>query len=161
MRFADLLAFLVPLTVVLGWSAARGGVDAHAPAARFVPATIAIDGKEILRGSASDDGKPDVDEVWGYLRGMAFTPTEEFAKLGLAADASQLLLEKKGEPKAIVLDLAYGGEVRTWRLELARGVDGQGKACWKLAEPEIERLFSYRLISRSEAARLREPKRTR
>lgn len=161
MRPASLLAFLVPLTFALGWSAARGSVDASAPVARFVPASIAMDGKEILRGSTSDDGHPDVDEVWGYLRGITFSPTDDFAKLGLAADTAQLLLEKKGEPKAIVLDLAYGGEVRTWRLELERCVDAHGKPCWKLAPPEIERLFSYRLISRSEAARLRDPKRTR
>lgn len=161
MRKTALLAFLFALTVVLGLAAARGGAEAREPAARFIRASLAVDGREILESSTSDDGHPDVDEVWGYLRGLEFTPTAEFEELGLAPDAPKLLLEKKGEPRAIVLEVGYGGEVRTGRLELERGVDGKGKAFWKLAPAEIERLFPYRLISRAEAARLREPKRAR
>lgn len=153
------LVGLAALPVALGISWAYEAPPA--PAARFVSASISIGGREILRGSASDDGQPDVDEVWGYLRGIVFAPTEEFARLGLATDAAELLLEKQGEPKAIVLDLAYGGEVRTWRLLLQRSQNEQGELRWKLAPVEIGRLFPYRLISRAEAARLREPKRTR
>jgi hypothetical protein len=164
MRTAQVLLFLA----FSGPTAATGALGIAwacelrpAPSARFIPASIAIDGREILRGSTSDDGHPDVDAVWGYLRGIAFTPTEELAKLGLATDAAELLLEKKGEPKAIVLDLAYGGEARTWRLALERSQNEKGEVRWKLAPAEIERLFPYRLISRADAARLREPKRAR
>lgn len=161
MRPSVLLALLVLSTLAICWGSAHGSADARGTAARFIPASIAVEGREILLGSTSDDGHPDVDAVWGYLSGIAFTPTEEFAKLGLTTDGAQLLLEKKGEPRAIVLDLAYGGEVRTWRLMLERSQSEQGELRWKLAPGEIERLFSYRLISRSEAARLRDPKRTR
>ncbi len=156
-----LLLLLAASTLALGWGATRGSAEVRGTAARFVRASIAFDGRVILQGSTSDDGHPDVDEVWGYLRGLAFTPTEELAKLGLATDAAELTLEKKGDPAAIVLDLAYGGEVRTWRLSLERSRNEKGEVRWKLAPAEIERLFPYRLISRAEAARLREPKRTR
>lgn len=154
-----LLGALAAPCFVFGLTQWRG--EGPSPSARFVRASIAFDGREILQSSTSDDGHPDVDEVWGYLRGLAFTPTEELAKLGLATDAAELLLEKKGQPTAIVLDLAHGGEVRTWRLSLERSQNEKGEVRWKLAPAEIERLFPYRLISRAEAAQLREPKRTR
>jgi hypothetical protein len=161
MRPAGVFLLIALAAPCLALGFARLREEQLAPGARFVRASIAIDGREILQGSTSDDGDPDADEVWGYLRGIAFTATEELAKLGLATDAAQLLLEKKGEAKPIVLDLAYGGEVRTWRLSLDRSQNEKGEVRWKLAPAEIERLFPQRLISRSEAARLREPKRAR
>jgi hypothetical protein len=147
----------LPAAIGIAWAYDRP----PAPSARFVRASIHLDGREILRGSTSDDGSPDVDAVWGYLKGLEFQVTEELQKLALPTDGSELVLEKKGEPNAIVLAVAYGGEARTWRLSLSRVLASDGTPCWKLRPTEIERLFPYRLISRAEAARLREPTRSR
>lgn len=162
-----MIRVLAPVVLLLGGatamlSASRTDV---APFARFVPAVVRCDGVEVLRASTSDNGSPDADEVWYYLRNLTFQPTDEFARLGdPAADGvwripAQATDQEKPLPVRFTVDIAYGGrlELRELLLEPA----GTGKVGWRLAPGEAERWFKHRWIARDAVAALRDPKRAK
>lgn len=139
--------------------------DARVPLARYVPAVVTCDGVEVLRASTSDNGRPDADEVWYYLRGLTFLPTDDFARLGDPAEGKPWRIPaaakeaEKPLPVRFTVDVAYGGKVELRELLLVPA--GEGKAGWRLAPGEAERWFSHRWIARAAAADLRDPKRAK
>lgn len=59
-------------------------VSPSAHAARLLEFTIEVDGKPVLRGIASDDGREEVRVVWGYLHRVEFE-LEKDAKIEINA----------------------------------------------------------------------------
>lgn len=55
----------------------------------------------VLRGSTSDDGSADVDEVWDYQRdgSLTYEPGPGFAALGVAPGAEALTLSSAPRPE--------------------------------------------------------------
>ena len=137
------------------------------PAERLVSASIEVDGKVVLRASTSDDGHPDADAVWGYLRaGLEFRPTEDFGSLGVAPEALEVELgwlksranAHLGDPPKLAVDVAYGGYDEPYQLKLVRA---SGAETWRVSPETAERRFPYRRITRAQAAALEQPKRRR
>lgn len=149
------------LLLVFAALAVAGLLAPAAEAARFVKVTISWDGKPILEGSMGDNGHPDADEVWGYLKELTFKPLEAFpAPEGDAKEFTLVSNPPQGELGRIVIDVRYGGQARTRELKLVRVPrDEQGRQ-WKLDPADVDRLFDDRLISRRDAARLAKPQRS-
>jgi hypothetical protein len=137
-------------------------VVAGAQGARFVRVQIILDGKVILEGNASDDGRRDADELWDALKSVRFKPTTEFHRLCVEADVQETVLKSTsppGELANLTVEVAYGGTAVTNELHIKRvPVDAQGRE-WQLDSKDVTRLFDSRLISRSEAANLIDQKR--
>ena len=157
-----LLFFLVLSTCV---AAIRALTPPFEASARLVRARIERNGVELLRVSTSDDGYPDVDEVWDYLGELEFEPTEAFGELGVDSTSAVFrLLGTEGESRGsspyyerdIVLAIAYGGDVSVRKLDLVRS-----GARWKVSPEHVERYFDYRKITREQARGLKRPRRER
>jgi len=134
-------------------------------AARFVPIKISIDGEVLLEGNASDDGRPDADQVWEALKQVNLEETEAFKKqFGKVASDEFKLLRKQGErgqPRNVTIDVAYGGLAETASLTIRRmPPDGAGRV-WRIRAEDVDTLFNNRLIRRSDAATLSNPKRSK
>jgi len=131
-------------------------------AARYVKVQITLDGKVILEGGASDDGSRDADQLWDALKSVKFKPTAEFHKLNIKDDAKVAVIKSTspmGEPVNLKVDVWYGGTAIADELHLRRlPVDDYGRE-WQLDSTEVTDLFESRMILRSEAARLIDPKR--
>ena len=138
--------------------------SAETHAARLVRATVSIDGKTILEGSTSDDGRVDADGVWEYLRSIRFKATEDFGTLELGPDSKTTVLSSKapkGRAGTIIVEIAYGGRASTRELKLVRvPADRQGRE-WSIDPGEVDRMFNRRYIRRSDAARLDTPKKSK
>ena len=134
----------------------------EASAARLIRASVSFDGKVILTGSTSDDGHADADDVWEYQKEIKFTPTEAFGALNVDPTAKQTKLVGAGPGVAlsdcrITVSIAYGGSSKFRELTLTRvAKDAHGRE-WMLDPGEVDKWFAYRLISRREAANLRNP----
>lgn len=162
-----MIRVLAPVVLLLGGATAfvpTSRTDV-APFARYVPAVVTCDGVEVLRASSSDNGSPDADEVWYYLRNLTFQPTDEFARLGdpaagelwrIPAPATK---QEKPLPVRFTVDIAYGGKIELRELLLVPA--GDGKVGWRLAPGEAERWFKHRWIARDAVAALRDPKRAK
>lgn len=161
------IAFILLLS---GWLAQGLLRAARTPGlARLIQAEVSVDGTVILRASTSDNGRPDADEVWGYLEGeIQFVPTEGFADLGLDGSGSHLELHGKPTgldpdspgPKfhpTLGLSLDYGGQCDLRELRLVRVDPKDGSAAWKVDPSVVERWFAMRRITRREAALLEDP----
>ena len=131
---------------------------------RLVTARILVDGEVVLQGSTSDDGDPDADAVWAYLHRLDLRPTEAFGSLAIEPGSDEVTLgwlrskdnAHLGKPPTLGLEIEYGGEDAPFLLGLVRSEGGH----WRVAPETVERRFSYRRITRSQAADLDEPKRT-
>ena len=139
----------------------------RASGARLVTASIAVDGRVVLRASTSDDGHPDADEVWGYLLGqLEFKPTEAFSALGVDPASERVTLgwrkspetEARGEPPSIELTVSHGGRDAPFELGLVRNA---GEANWRVANESVRDRFPHRWITRVEAAQLTAPRRSK
>ena len=130
-------------------------------AARLVAAEVRLGDVVLLRGSTSDDGKPDVDQVWDYLRELRLQPTAAFDELraGRAAEAEagaepvaegSWKLRRRDEDPWIHLRIAYGGRAEVFVLTLLRDEGGR----WRVDPADVARYADMRWIRRSEAARL-------
>ncbi len=133
----------------------------EATAARYVRAEITLDGKTLLRGSTGDNGRVDADGVWEYLKSMKFKATEDFERLAVDPSAKQTILTSnapRGQLGTVVVYIAYGGKAMRRKLKLVRvPIDKQGRQ-WALDPAEVDKMFDDRLIRRSDAARLKDPK---
>lgn len=133
-------------------------------AARLVQASVSHDGKTILVASTGDDGRVDADGVWDYLKSIKFKPTQHFKDLAIDQTAKRAELKSdapRGQAGTIVVDVAYGGKAIQRKLTLVRvEPDAQGRE-WSLDPVEVDKMFSDRLIRRSDAARLNNPKASR
>ena len=135
----------------------------EATAARYVRAEISLDGKTLLKGSTGDNGRVDADGVWEYLKRIKFTPTEAFEALNVDPTAKQTQLVGDGPGVAlsdcrITVSIAYGGSSRFRELTLTRVAKDAQRREWRLDSDEVDKWFAYRLISRREAANLRNPR---
>ena len=164
-----ILVSCVTLTLVGGLVllARDASAGPRASGARLVTASIAVDGQVVLRASASDDGHPDADEVWGYLLGqLEFRPTEAFSALGVDPAAERVTIgwrkspetEARGEPPAIELEVGHGGRDAPFELGLVRTA---GAETWRISSESVRDRFPYRRITRIEAAQLADPRRSK
>lgn len=140
-------------------------VSVPAFAARFVPITISINGEVILEGNASDDGRPDADQVWDALKQVNLGETEAFKKLfgNVASDDFKLPRKQgeRGQPLKFTIDVAYGGHAETANLTIRRmPPDGAGRV-WRIRAEEVDNLFNIRFIRRSDVANLSNPRRSK
>lgn len=160
---------LLSLLVLSGVATAAHLASGPEVAQRIILAEISVDGVVVLRGSASDDGHPDADEVWGYLETLKFKPTDAFQSLNVAKDAKQLELlgteipvcgerkpgEKIRRERSIRLDMSYGGHADVRELDLVRGEPDRGGATWSVTAEDIESNASWRWITRRQADQLK------
>lgn len=129
-------------------------------AARYIRASIIMDGKTVMKGSWSDNGKVDADGVWQYLKQIEFTSTEDFNVLGIDTKTTKSIhlgSKDKDELPNIKIKIAYGGEVTLKTLKLTSYYDQKNKKSWRLDSKEVDGTFNERLISRRLASRLRHP----
>ena len=131
-----------------------------ADAARYVPIEVLLYGEVILSGNASDNGRPDADEVWDALKEVNLGETEAFAKLEVDAKAKEYAVQ--GEIKKgifpIVIKVAYGGRAETRFLKLKRmAPDGAGRV-WRISTGDVDDLFLKRMVSRRDVIALDDPR---
>jgi hypothetical protein len=127
---------------------------------RLILARILFDGKPILEATTSDDGYPDADAVWEYLKSVKFKPTDEFKKLKIDAAAKEALLSKKdnnGDQHEITVEIRYGGEATPDKLRLIRVPSDKRGREWILDPLDIDSEFNLRTISRRLASKLNKP----
>ncbi|MEO0650567.1 MAG: hypothetical protein AAFZ65_07815 [Planctomycetota bacterium] len=153
--------------LLLTFGQLHGAPRTAPPPMRLVPASIAVEGQVVLRASTSDDGHPDADAVWNYLRHrLVFQPTEAFEQLEVDPRAEQITLgwlrgsdnALRGDPPALGLEVRYGGEDHPHRMTLERVAGGAG---WRVAPETVERRFGHRRITRNQARALDDPDRER
>jgi len=138
-----------------------GIVRPDAADARLVRAEVLLGETTLLLGSTSDDGRPDVDAVWQYLRDLRLQPTEAFT--ALRDERDEAAAEAEGHPQAdrwtlrrgeedpwIHLRVAYGGRAEVHTLTLLRAEDG----AWRVDPTDLERYADMRWIRRREATAL-------
>jgi hypothetical protein len=105
-------------------------------AARYVPITISVNGRAVLKGGTGDNGAADPDVVWRYLKNAKLQPIGEYGVEHNPQDPSRATLTG-----TIVLEVAYAGRADLSELKLVRADDA---ASWKVAPDEIERTFKSR-----------------
>lgn len=131
-------------------------------AARYVPIKVYFDGELILEGNASDDGHPDADAVWEALKQVNLGETDAFIKLFGRDVGDELKIWKKPEgelPMKIRIDVAYGGVAEVTALRVRRQRPDAAGRVWRVHPEDVDNSFNTRLIKRSDAARLANPKR--
>lgn len=131
-------------------------------AARYVPVKVFVNGKLILTGSASDDGRRDADEVWESLNRVELKESGAFRELVGNANRDHVELgdvRTTSSDSSIRVDVRYGGVADTRRLRLVRFMSDDGTVSWRIHSNDVERLFGDRMITRSAAKSLVNPKR--
>jgi hypothetical protein len=102
-------------------------------AARYVPITISIDGKVVIKAGHGDNGHPDADAVWFYLEKLKVKP--------------DIIRPDRGDPLQatlngdIVVNVLYAGRAEVSELKLVRA---DKEAPWQIAPAEVERTFKSR-----------------
>lgn len=87
-----------------------------ARASRFVRVEVLLNGKVILEGNASDNGKRDADELWEALKQVKLKATAEFRTLDIAKDAREAAIKSTaptGERGNVKIVMSYGGVAET------------------------------------------------
>lgn len=139
-----------------------GLLSCPAFAARFVPIKVYLDGELILEGNASDNGHRDADAVWDALRQADLGETDAFIKLFGKDLGDEIKIWKKSDselPLKITIDVAYGGVAVVTALRVKRQRPDAAGRVWRLHPDDVANSFSKRLIKRSYAARLSNPRR--
>ena len=127
---------------------------------RLILARILFDGKPILETTTSDDGYPDADAVWEYLKSIKFKPTDEFKKLMIDATAREAFLSKtgkNGDQHEIIIAISYGGKATPDKLRLIRVPSDKRGREWTLDPLDVDSEFNLRTISRLSASKLNNP----
>jgi hypothetical protein len=121
------------LVLALGVVVAAGS---QAVAARYVPISISINGKVVMKTGSGDNGNPGPDVVWRYLNKVRFEPSNGFILEPDRDDPLHATLTGN-----VVLDVSYGGRADLAQLKLVRAAeDGP----WQVTPAEIERTFKSR-----------------
>ncbi len=137
-------------------------------ARRLISAELRIDGELVLSAFTSDDGYPDADEVWSYLARLEFERTPEAEETGLSIEGGTLTLRGKPDErpglttpfkKVVTLKVGYGGVATLREVKLKRIDSEKDGGLWRVDKELGTRMFSYRTITRSQAAALKKPKR--
>jgi hypothetical protein len=121
------------MTLAFGLALVSGG---RCLAARYVPITVLVNGRAVLKGGTSDNGDADPDVVWGYLKNAKLQANGKYRVEPDPHDRLQVTLKGK-----IVLDVAYAGRAEVSELKLVRVDEFQ---TWKVAPDEIERTLKTR-----------------
>ena len=150
-RFLFGLQIVVVLPFLLGGAQAGDGV-------RHIKFEVLLNGVVILTSATSDDGHADADEVWSMLNTQLFAPTKDFAQ-AVSDDVAvgekvQLRVESK---EKLIVRVKYGGEARTAILTIVRKQVTRRNRQWLLEGSDVKRMFRSRLISRRQAAALKNP----
>jgi hypothetical protein len=121
------------MILALGLALVSGG---RCLAARYVPITISVNGRAVLKGGTGDNGDADADVVWRYLKNAKLEPIGGYSVERDPQDKLRATLTGK-----IVLEVSYAGRVELSELKLIRAEEF---ASWKVAPDEIERTFKTR-----------------
>jgi hypothetical protein len=97
---------------------------------------VSLNGKAVLKAGWGDDGLPDADTVWRYLKQAKFQPVGGF-RLETDRDGALEATLKGG----VVVDVAYAGRAEVSELQLVRAKEN---APWQVAPAEVERTFKDR-----------------
>ena len=162
-RLPALLA-LAPL--MLGGAPATDAPETSARPARLIRAEVRIGNKVVLRGTTSDDGSRDADEVWLAADQVKLLPTEHFAALKVPEEATKHLVVGTPIPpdgvtdhepahRDAVFSISAGGKIVGMTLEIERTTVGLGKPAWKIPRHVLIDRFDWRLITRYEARQLK------
>ncbi len=129
-------------------------------AARYVPIKIYLDGEVILEGNASDNGKPDADEVWDALKRVNLGETNAFKKYLGEEHSEERAIDSKTtqEIPGIRIFVAYGGVAETAKLTIQRKPPDSAGRVWRISKVDVERLASSRMVRRTDVTRLANPK---
>jgi len=132
---------------------------------RLIPVLVKLDGKIVLKGSSSDDGSLDPDEIWNLFEMAAATRDKqaglkETAKLDRAMitqhpDFDGMYRLTSGDGSKIELSITHSGIALVKELRL-RKIDHKSKK-WILDDSQIDELFSTRLLSRELVRQLKNP----
>ena len=139
-------------------------------AQRLLRAEVRVGNKVVLRGTTSDDGSQDADEVWSMAHTIKLFPTKEFASLKVPADADEFMVLGTPIPPDPVADnelhehdavfqVSIGGKYETMALKIERVAPVFGKPWWRIPRDTLESQFNFRLISRRLARELKKPRR--
>lgn len=158
------LLTLAPLT--LGGAPANDAAETSASPARLIRAEVRVGNKVVLRGTTSDDGSRDADEVWLAADQVKLLPTEHFAALKVPEKAKKHLVVGTPIPpdgvtdhepahRDAVFSISAGGKIEGMTLEIERTTVGFGKPAWKIPRHVLIDRFNWRLITRYEARQLK------
>lgn len=164
---------LIAATLVVSGFVATS-LSSPRPYARLISIEVVQDGKVILVGSTSDNGRKDVDDVWRLVTRSArehtysttLHATEHFKPEMLTKiNGKQYVLRSQTKRNQPILRVRYGGqasvrELKLTRVEDTKRVSGVRPRNWRLDADQIKSLFSTRLISRRDAARIADIKDT-
>jgi hypothetical protein len=105
-------------------------------AARHVPIAISVNGKVVMKAGTGDNGSPDADTVWGYLKDAQLQPIKGFS---VEPDREEpLKATLKGD---CIIDVTYAGRAEVSELKLVRPNEDSP---WQVAPAEVERTFKIR-----------------
>ena len=90
-----------------------------------------------------DNGHPDADEVWNYLKTNGFRVTDDFPKFDTESAGEGI--ELTGD---LLLEVHYGGQVNLKSLTVFYEKDVRRDRDWHVAPETVDRYFEFRLISR-------------
>lgn len=122
--------------------------------ARAIRGEVLSNGVAMFQASTSDNGSPNVDEVWNYLPELEFQPTQAYLKpLKGHPLGSMVSLEGENNERSIELSISYGGRawIRSLTLEHKDGA-------WRIAAEKVKKEAPYRWIRRSAVKDLRQTK---
>lgn len=132
---------------------------------RLIPVHVKLNGKMVLKGSSSDDGSLDPDEIWNLFQDHA-EASDKQAGLKETSNLDSKMISKHpdfdgvyrltaedGSP--IELEITHSGVVFVDELRL-RQFDFKSKK-WMLDGAQIKELFSTRLLSRELVRKLKHP----
>ena len=171
MNRTALTALLALAPLMLGGAPATAtDAETSARSARLIRAEVRVGNKVVLRGTTSDDGRRDADEVWLAADQVKLLPTEHFAELKVPAKATKHLVVGTPIPPDGVTDhepnhrdavfwISAGGKIEGMTLEIERTTVGLGKPAWKIPRHVLIDRFNWRLITRHEARQLKKPQR--
>ena len=162
-----LLFALAPLSRTEAPAASDAGAPSSAvQPARLIRAEVRVGNKVVLRGTTSDDGSPDADEVWLAADQVKLLPTEHFKDLEVPAKAKKHLVVGTPIPpdgvtdhepahRDAVFSISAGGKIEGMSLEIERTTIGFGKPAWRIPRHVLIDRFNWRLITRHEARQLK------
>ena len=166
MQRTALTALLTLAPLVVGGAPATDAAEASAHPARLIRAEVRVGNKVVLRGTTSDDGSRDADEVWLAADQVKLLPTEHFAALKVPEKAKKHLVVGTPIPpdgvtdhepahRDAVFSISAGGKIEGMTLEIERTTVGFGKPAWKIPRHVLIDRFNWRLITRYEARQLK------
>ena len=100
--------------------------------------------------------------VWNAYQRFKWEDFELVAQVVVEEKVSDTFsFSARGQLGTIVVDITYGGRAITRKLKLLRVPIDEGAREWILDPSEVDRMFDDRLIRRSDAARLENPRKSK